>query len=57
MLVTDDSFAHDGSMAPLLGLLQIDQPVWPGMGTEVSIQDSPWTRLMPDRLRALEEGR
>jgi hypothetical protein len=31
----DLSFAHDGSIAPLLGLLQIDNPVWPGMGSEV----------------------
>nr|XP_031858781.1 uncharacterized protein CI109_005877 [Kwoniella shandongensis]KAA5525853.1 hypothetical protein CI109_005877 [Kwoniella shandongensis] len=29
------NFAHDGSIAPVLGLLQIDQPVWPGMGSEV----------------------
>lgn len=27
--------AHDGSMSALLGLLQIDQMVWPGMGAEV----------------------
>lgn len=25
------NIAHDGSMAPLLGFLQIDQMVWPGM--------------------------
>ncbi|KAF8877945.1 phosphoglycerate mutase-like protein, partial [Gymnopilus junonius] len=29
------NIAHDGSMAPLLGLLQVDQMVWPGMGSEV----------------------
>jgi acid phosphatase len=27
--------AHDGSISPLLGFLQIDQMVWPGMGSEV----------------------
>lgn len=27
--------AHDGSMSPLLGFLQVDQMVWPGMGSEV----------------------
>jgi hypothetical protein len=51
-LCSDGSFAHDGSIAPLLGLLQIDevsfiplpsggstdvQPVWPGMGSEVGL--------------------
>jgi len=29
------NFAHDGSIAPVLGVLQIDYPVWPGMGSEV----------------------
>ncbi|KAF9450832.1 histidine phosphatase [Macrolepiota fuliginosa MF-IS2] len=29
------NIAHDGSVAPLLGLLQIDVMVWPGMGSEV----------------------
>jgi hypothetical protein len=28
------NIAHDGSMAPLLGFLQIDAMVWPGMGSE-----------------------
>jgi len=27
--------AHDGSISSLLGLLQIDQMVWPGMGSEI----------------------
>ncbi|KAK2459977.1 hypothetical protein APHAL10511_007983 [Amanita phalloides] len=27
--------AHDGSIAPLLGILQIAEMVWPGMGAEV----------------------
>lgn len=31
----DGSFAHDGSISPVLGLLQIAYPVWPGMGSEV----------------------
>ncbi|KAH0578969.1 hypothetical protein H2248_003147 [Termitomyces sp. 'cryptogamus'] len=29
------NIAHDGSLAPLLGFLQISQMVWPGMGAEV----------------------
>lgn len=29
------SFAHDGSMAALLGVLQIDKPIWPGLASEV----------------------
>ncbi|ORX37384.1 histidine phosphatase superfamily [Kockovaella imperatae] len=29
------NFAHDGSMAPALGILQIDEPVWPGMASEL----------------------
>ncbi|KAF8885002.1 histidine phosphatase [Infundibulicybe gibba] len=29
------NIAHDGSMAPLLGFLQISEMVWPGMGSEV----------------------
>ncbi|KAL9110488.1 MAG: hypothetical protein Q9227_005032 [Pyrenula ochraceoflavens] len=27
--------AHDGSISPLLGILQVDVMVWPGMGAEV----------------------
>lgn len=29
------SIAHDGSIAPLLGALQMAYPLWPGMGSEV----------------------
>ncbi|TFK36310.1 phosphoglycerate mutase-like protein [Crucibulum laeve] len=29
------NIAHDGSISPLLGFLQIEQMVWPGMGSEV----------------------
>jgi len=29
------NIAHDGSISPLLGLLQIKGMVWPGMGSEV----------------------
>ncbi|KAL0638614.1 hypothetical protein Q9L58_002340 [Maublancomyces gigas] len=29
------NIAHDGSMAPLLGALQVSEMVWPGMGSEV----------------------
>lgn len=27
--------AHDGSVSRLLGVLQVDEMVWPGMGSEV----------------------
>jgi len=27
--------AHDGSVSPLLSILQVDEMVWPGMGAEV----------------------
>ncbi|KAJ3886161.1 histidine phosphatase [Lentinula edodes] len=27
--------AHDGSLSPLLGILQISEMVWPGMGSEI----------------------
>lgn len=30
--------AHDGSIAPLLGALQVDKMVWPGMGSEVAFE-------------------
>lgn len=30
-----DSFAHDGSVSPVLGVLQMAYPSWPGMGSEV----------------------
>lgn len=29
------NIAHDGSVAPLLGALQVGEMVWPGMGAEV----------------------
>jgi len=32
------NIAHDGSMAPLLGLLQVDVMVWPGMGSEIAFE-------------------
>lgn len=37
-----DSFAHDGSMAAILGLLQFADPMWPGTGAEVVFE--LWTR-------------
>lgn len=27
--------AHDGSVSPLLSILQVEEMVWPGMGAEV----------------------
>ncbi|BEJ16163.1 hypothetical protein CspHIS471_0507680 [Cutaneotrichosporon sp. HIS471] len=32
------NFAHDGSMAAILGLLQFAKPMWPGTGAEVVIE-------------------
>ncbi|KAJ7597581.1 histidine phosphatase [Mycena floridula] len=32
------NIAHDGSISPLLGFLQIEQMVWPGMGSEVAFE-------------------
>ncbi|KAJ3500824.1 hypothetical protein NLJ89_g9621 [Agrocybe chaxingu] len=29
------NIAHDGSISPLLGFLQVDEMVWPGMGSEI----------------------
>jgi acid phosphatase len=29
------NIAHDGSVSPLLSILQVDEMVWPGMGSEV----------------------
>ena len=29
------AIAHDGSIAPLIGALQVDKMVWPGLGSEV----------------------
>lgn len=29
------NIGHDGSMAPLLGALQVSEMVWPGMGSEI----------------------
>ena len=30
--------AHDGSVAPLLSILQVDEMVWPGMGSELAFE-------------------
>ncbi|KAG6908849.1 hypothetical protein DXG01_003015 [Tephrocybe rancida] len=32
------NIAHDGSVAPLLGFLQISNMVWPGMGSEIAFE-------------------
>ncbi|KAL0578188.1 hypothetical protein V5O48_003819 [Marasmius crinis-equi] len=32
------NIGHDGSMASLLGFLQVDKMVWPGMGSEVAFE-------------------
>lgn len=36
------NIAHDGSVSPLLGFLQISTMVWPGMGSEV-ISPTKWS--------------
>ncbi|WVQ82669.1 hypothetical protein IAT38_004801 [Cryptococcus sp. DSM 104549] len=48
------NFAHDGSVAPVLGLLQIDEPVWPGMGTEVVFE--LWKKSSDYFVRVLFSG-
>ncbi|CAD6575329.1 MAG: TOR complex subunit lst8, partial [Tremellales sp. Tagirdzhanova-0007] len=48
------NFAHDGSIAPLLGLLQIDHPVWPGMGSEVVFE--LWKKSTTYYIRVLWSG-
>lgn len=35
VLGSDTSFAHDGSITAILGVLQFANPVWPGMGSEL----------------------
>lgn len=46
-----DSFAHDGSISPVLGLLQMAYPIWPGMGSEVVFElwrkgGKPYVRVL-----------
>ncbi|KAJ3575475.1 hypothetical protein NP233_g1077 [Leucocoprinus birnbaumii] len=48
--------AHDGSVAPLLGLLQIDVMVWPGMGSEVVFELYKNTRSKQFFIRVLWSG-
>lgn len=46
--------AHDGSVAPLLGALQIEELRWPGMGAEVVFE--LWSRGNDYFIRALYGG-
>lgn len=48
------NIAHDGSIAPLLGILQIDELRWPGMGAEVVFE--LWKRDGLDYVRVLYGG-
>lgn len=48
--------AHDGSVAPLLGLLQIDVMVWPGMGSEVVFELYKNARSKQHFIRVLWSG-
>lgn len=45
---------HDGSISPLLGLLQIDVMVWPGMGSEVIFE--MWEKAGSRFIRVLWGG-
>ena len=48
--------AHDGSVAPLLGMLQVEEMVWPGMGAELAFE--VWSkRAGGSFLRVLWGGR
>ena len=47
--------AHDGSVSPLLALLQLDDMVWPGMGAEVVFE--VWAKGKNQYLRVLWEGK
>ncbi|CAK9781535.1 unnamed protein product [Cutaneotrichosporon oleaginosum] len=50
------NFAHDGSVAALLGLLQAARPMWPGMGAELVFE--VWRASgQEDRVRVLWSGR
>ena len=47
--------AHDGSVSPLLAMLQLDDMVWPGMGAEVVFEI--WERGGEGFLRVLWGGK
>lgn len=48
------NIAHDGSISPLLGALQIDELRWPGMGAEVVFE--LWERNGQSYIRVLYGG-
>ncbi|KDR79193.1 hypothetical protein GALMADRAFT_243093 [Galerina marginata CBS 339.88] len=49
--------AHDGSMSPLLGFLQVDQMVWPGMGSEIVFElYTAGTKIKSNFIRVLWGG-
>lgn len=48
------SFAHDGSIGALLGVLQTRQPIWPGMASEVVFE--LWTKQAQDYVQVLFSG-
>ena len=47
--------AHDGSVSPLLAILQVDEMVWPGMGAEVVFEI--WEKEKKGFLRVLWGGK
>lgn len=51
------SFAHDGSVSPVLGLLQIAYPVWPGMGSEVVFELWESSKTKAYAVRVLWSGK
>ena len=49
------NIAHDGSVSPLLAILQVDEMVWPGMGAEVVFEI--WVKEDKGSLRVLWGGK
>jgi hypothetical protein len=52
--IADISFAHDGSTAAVLGILQADYPIWPGMASEIVFE--LWQKGKGDYIRVLFSG-
>jgi hypothetical protein len=53
-IVADISFAHDGSTAAVLGILQADYPIWPGMASEIVFE--LWQKGQDSYIRVLFSG-
>ncbi|ORY23361.1 phosphoglycerate mutase-like protein [Naematelia encephala] len=50
------NFAHDESISAVLGVLQIDEPVWPGMGSEIVFELWENTSNKTNHIRVLWRG-